>query len=75
MHAMKMVITAAFVLCALPLMAYVPEPWTRGKAPSVTKLGFGWGKGGGHANSANPFHNCKGFAFNACTFDDCDNSK
>ena len=28
-----------------------------------------------HANSANPFHNCKGFTFNACTFDDCDGNK
>lgn len=27
------------------------------------------------ANSANPFHNCKGFTFNACTFDDCDGNK
>ncbi len=52
-----------------------PEPWTRGKTPSVTKLGFGWGKGGDHANSANPFHNCKGFTFNGCTFDDCDSKQ
>ena len=46
-----------------------PETWTRGKPPSVAKLGFLWGNGGDHANSANPFHNCKGFTFNACTFD------
>ena len=45
------------------------EEWTRGKPPSAMKLGFRWGNGGDHANSANPFHNCKGFTFNACSFD------
>ena len=47
-----------------------PEAWTRGKPPSVVKLGFLNGRGSDHVDSANPFHNCKGFTFNACTFDD-----
>ena len=47
-----------------------PEEWTRGKPQSAVRQGFLWGKGGDHANSSNPFHNCKGFSFNACTFDD-----
>ena len=45
------------------------ETYHRGKSESVIKQGFGWGSRGGHANSSNPFHNCKGFTFNACTFD------
>ena len=52
-----------------PPWAKDDELYLRGKSESVIKQGFGWGGGGDHANSSNPFHNCKGFTFNACTFD------
>lgn len=45
------------------------EPYGRGKSESVRRKGFLWGYGGDHADSSNPLHNCKGFTFNACTFD------
>ena len=51
------------------------EPYLCGKSESIIKQGFGWGKGGDHANSSNPFHNCKGFTFNVCTFEDCDEKR
>ena len=38
MRAMRIVITAAFAMCALPLMAYVPEPRPVKSAVEITAI-------------------------------------
>ena len=52
-----------------PPWATEADLYRRGKSETVRRQGFQWGGGGEHADSSNPFHNCKGFTFNACTFD------
>lgn len=52
-----------------PPWAKADEPYGRGKSETVRRLGFQWQTEGERSTSANPFHNCRGFTFDACTFD------